>query len=64
MSTFHCESCKLSKHHRVSSHSRVPSPFELVHFFVLGPLNVASNKFHYGKSEILRITHINFVEKK
>jgi hypothetical protein len=47
----HCEACQLSKHHRVSFPSRVvhrvSSPFELVHSDVWGPINVASNKFHY-----------------
>jgi hypothetical protein len=46
-----CEACQLSKHHRVSFPSRVvrrvSSPFELVHSDVWGPINIASNKFHY-----------------
>jgi hypothetical protein len=46
-----CEACQLSKHHHVPFPSRVVcwvfSPFELIHFDVWGPINIASNKFHY-----------------
>jgi hypothetical protein len=46
-----CEACQLSKHHHVPFSSRVVSrvsyPFELVHYDIWGPMNIASNKFHY-----------------
>jgi hypothetical protein len=46
-----CKACQLSKHRCVSFPSRVVSrvlhPFELVHSDVWGPMNIASNKFHY-----------------
>jgi hypothetical protein len=46
-----CEACQLSKHHHVPFPSRVVSrvshPFELVHSDIWGPMNIASNKFHY-----------------
>jgi hypothetical protein len=46
-----CEAFQLNKHHCVPFLSRVvcwvSSPFELIHSNVWGPINIASNKFHY-----------------
>jgi hypothetical protein len=61
-----CEACQLSKHHHVSFPSfvcvsRVSSAFELVHSDVWGPINIATNKFHYFKTFVDNFSHMTWL---
>jgi hypothetical protein len=58
----HYEAFQLNMHPRVSFSSRVvyraSNPFKLVHSDVWGPINVASNKFHYFVTFVDDFSHM------
>jgi hypothetical protein len=60
-----CKACQLSKHRRVSFPSRVVSrvshPFKIVHSDVWGPMNIASNKFHYFVTFVDDFSHMTWL---
>jgi hypothetical protein len=60
-----CETCQLSKHPHVPFPSRIVSrvsrPFELVHYDIWGPMNIASNKFHYFVTFVDDFSHMTWL---